>query len=1106
MALLGQNLKWEQAPPKTLLQKIKGFFDPVVTFFTGLEPRERPQIITHPKTKEEIKVESVVETDKLRMPFAKHPTELATGKYGAYKTIPEFGFRLIEVIPKAIAQTLQNYRELGRPETPISKKIGETTWEAGKAPPLKLPFDARRLGFDTPEIESTGRKLVDKFDQLNEMNPPQTGLDVWKNATLSSLMVVVPDALDAFIAGNVASLSGRLALKATKYDPMLERSISTLGIGKNEPVTGKKIAERFGRSWMASENIQQQADTLRSTKYIIDKYRGEGVLKLKPFIQKVQNAARDAILPLEQMGTGFATRPISPVGLGLPGVTTKMYAGFPLDEVAKQQIAKMAKGGLSPDVIAKQLSIGKPIVDAVIADIAKTAITPAIPKELEPLAQEARKYGSAEEFVKNVEKANIQTQEILRREVGYKPEKIELTPQQKRLREMFVGKEGKSTPITEAFHKQFPNLDSAEKIKSQLTDFYTQATKGITEVKPLTEITAEPKPAELFDRLFREPTLMKYITPSNRYARVLGVHELLEPSIQAKTAMEIERAKVFQDIDKWDIEWRKLTGVSLVEKIKEGVKVIPPKGVQNLYNLLDTYSTSAKAGLTGKKAEIFDQIRSLTNGMLERANEVREMVGLEPITKVSSYITHIRDVAGKKELIEKYPFPEEVKYWLTRVNPKHIFNPTAFSRMIEDPKNLLKDPFKALKTMASMDLKQVYLEQPNLLFREELKNLSEQIPASTRQWTEAYINEVIKGYPSGADKIINTTLEATGVKGALDAVLKPFGRTTGFNMSKEFAGQLSRLVHDSVIWGRVKLVIRNHTQKLLSLGLYDTKAFVRGSLPANKELKDIITNSDFWKSSNREFMETSVGLTRGIISKLEKIGFKPYSHSHISNVTHTMKTAYHAGMELVNNPKYAKYKWTKEDVIKEMEYGAQTAQYWYNAMGMPELYRSGLGKTLGNLQSWSQNYATNYWREMLHRGFTGKTGWGKEIPPKWRAGALRHIITSLVFIEGTKRAFGLNYSQVSLLGVLPAYLSPQGQVAVGLANYIFGKSEYQKKTGLNQIKYSITAFIPGSMAWKEFSKAWRGEEGAVKSLFFHTEKPKEKKTQPQPLRSLKMPK
>lgn len=289
----------------------------------------------------------------------------------------------------------------------------------------------------------------------------------------------------------------------------------------------------------------------------------------------------------------------------------------------------------------------------------------------------------------------------------------------------------------------------------------------------------------------------------------------------------------------------------------------------------------------------------------------------------------------------------------------------------------------------------------------------------------------------------------------------------------------------------------------MSLGLYDSKAFTKGMLPANKDLKELIQNNDFYKISNKQFMEN---LPKGTLGKIEKIGFIPYGKSHTSNVNSAMKTAYHASMELVNNPKYAKYKWTKEDVLKEMEYGANTTQYFYNLMGMPEIYRSGGLKLLGVLQSWWQNYSMKYWREMLTRGFTGKTGWGKEIPLKWRTGALRHIIASSLFIEGTRRAFGLDYSRTALLGAFPTYMSPPGQIAIGLYKYVVAENERQKTEAKNQIKYSWTALVPGSGAWRDYMRAW--DEQRLKELLFYTEKKEDEPISPSgvPIRGLpKMP-
>jgi len=653
------------------------------------------------------------------------------------------------------------------------------------------------------------------------------------------------------------------------------------------------------------------------------------------------------------------------------------------------------------------------------------------------------------------------------------------------------------TPISKVASLVIPKI--APVAQKGVVEAFKPETGVIPQLKPVVTVEAKPVakeiiPSQFFDRKFKEPGIAKYITPGNRYARSLGVYDLVEPSIKANTALQLERAKQFKNLDKIERAIYKIEKVKIPEKIAKAVIRKTPQRIRGWYNMLDKYDTAKEAGLTGEKAEIFTELRSLTKGMLERTNEVRTEVGLEPIRNIKGYITHIFDMATKKALSKMYSMPEVTKYWTDFTRSKHIYNPTAFHRLASDPRGLLRDPIAALRTMVSVDLKQIYMEQPNQLYREQMNKLEDVIPASTRKWVDSYMDVAIKGRPTEFDKLTNASLEKLGVRKALDLILKPFGRTSSSNLAVSMANGLSRLIHDAVIWGKVRLVLRNHTQKFLNLGMYGTKAFVKASFPAPKALKETIKDSDFWKISNRSFVETQVGLGKGVIKKLENLGYKPYGHSHISNVNHAMKTAYYAGKELVDNPKYAKLGWTMDDVAREMEHGAMSTQYWYNKMGMPEIFRSGAGKILMTLQSWWMNYTANYWREMLVRGFTGKTGWGKSIPVKWRLASIRHIITSLIFIEGMRKAFDLEYRQIALLGVLPTYLSPPGQMVLGLYNYLFaGDDDWKRKKAINQMKYSWKSFLPGSGAWKEWSGLWSGKK-TLKETLFYTGKKEEPKT------------
>lgn len=727
------------------------------------------------------------------------------------------------------------------------------------------------------------------------------------------------------------------------------------------------------------------------------------------------------------------------------------------------------------------------------------------PEEQEFIARREEAEREAERFITPPEKVTEEVQEpyeVTLEELEKTKEGIEATPGQIKQAHViaqkkgWVSKKGKMKPQYRRLAEAFTGVKSMKFMDEAEAAEFIQALRAIPspkyvggKMKPATlPLTKDITPKGFFEREFKEPSLAKIVTPSNRYAYSLRGYDFIGPSIKAKSAMIVERQELFNWLALTRKEINKIGNVSMVERKVSRLRNVPTSAEQRMWENLNKYKTAQDAGLKGREAEIFTELRTLTDVMLERVNRVRELVGLEPIPRLDAYVTHISDMFMKKELAEKYPFPEEVKYWLDWINPKHIFNPTALKRMVEKRPGLMKDPIKALKAMIAMDLKQIYLEQPALLFKEQIKAFKGMMPASTRQWLQAYMNEVIKGMPTKLDGLTNATLNNLGITKMIDFVLKPFGRTLSYNPSKDIANVVGRLVHDATIWGRIKLVIRNHTQKFLSLGLYDTKAFAKAMLPASKEVRATIKQNDFWKISSRQFMEQ---LPEGVFGKLEKLGFKPYGHSHISNVTFSMKTAYYAATELVENPKYKELGWTKEDTLKEMEFGAMTTQYWYNVMGMPEIYRSGLTRMIGTLQTWWQNYVFNYWREMLSRAIYGKTGWGKPIPVKWRIGAVRHIVTSILLTEILRRAFGLDYRRIALLGTLPAYMSPPGQFIIGLYNYVIAQNERQRKKAVNSMKYAWKAFVPGSGAWRDYSKAWSGE-GTFKELFFYTEKKSKK--------------
>ncbi len=315
-----------KAPEPTLAQKTKNVFEPIISFLTevrtGLKPRERTQWVTDPKTKEKVRVGSVVSTGEFRGLLQKDPSFSFSRDKALLYGVAAFPFRAIEAIPLAAMQMVQNYKGVA----------GRLKGEEG-IPSMKIPFDARRLGFDKPDekIEESGVKLWNRFDELNEEKPPNTTAQLWKNALTASFDTVVQDALNVFIAAGAINFAAKGTLAVTKYDPVFERNLSMLGIGKNEVknLTPKTLISKAKKQFFNANTMHDKIEIIRAGREIAQKYQGEGFIQLNPFFQKIQNFARDVVLPLEKRGMGYAVRPISPAGPGLPDPKiTKLYAGY----------------------------------------------------------------------------------------------------------------------------------------------------------------------------------------------------------------------------------------------------------------------------------------------------------------------------------------------------------------------------------------------------------------------------------------------------------------------------------------------------------------------------------------------------------------------------------------------------------------------------------------------------------------------------------------------------------------------------------------------------------------------------------------------------------
>jgi len=566
--------------------------------------------------------------------------------------------------------------------------------------------------------------------------------------------------------------------------------------------------------------------------------------------------------------------------------------------------------------------------------------------------------------------------------------------------------------------------------------------------------------AKALENTYDTATIWSKITPSLRYVYSLNAQDLLLPGTNARLAMENVAKDNLEFLYANIRQWRKTSKLSGKSADRE------------LWEMLDKFPTAEAAGLTGEMAQVFKTLRDYTEAMLSRVNQARSEVGLPNINRVSSYITHIFDAITKKELKKKNPISTAVELALDKTTPNKIFNPTAETRrnLME---GVLKDPMQALRTMTHYDLKEIYLNQPNKVFKEQFKYLvdNDKLPASTAKWIQAYWNQNILGFPTELDNITAATWEKMGFSN----IFNTFNRSIGIDSFNTFSNKLRELVHLGTIWGSIRQPIRNMTQKFQTLALYGPRTFKDSLRKTSPELEKIMAENTFLKNATGKFLDLSMEGYK----KLTQIGFMPYKWSHISNTKNSFKAGYIAAKKLG---------WTEAEAIAEAEFSVMTSQYFYNKIGMPELFRSQLGKNLLVLQSWWMNYTMGYWREMLTRMFTGKTGYGKSIPVQWRSAALRHVATSLIFMKAVKEGFGVSYDRIALFGALPSGLSPVGQVIQGTMEYMgSGGDKRGQIAAKKKLAMALKAFIPGRAAVRDINNILDGD--LKRGLFYPEYKP-----------------
>lgn len=260
--------------------------------------------------------------------------------------IADITARTIEAPVRFAATTAANVRKI------IS---GRKTGEPGK---VKLPFEASRLGFEEPgrELEDTGTRFFNKLDELDVQDKAHPT----KNLLKAFWQVAIPDIFDAFIAGDAATAGARATLKATRFDPIVDKSLQQLGL-KGKDVSVDAVKEQFvsrGNRLKAQGKFSELNDLARATNIVMKNLSGKGLPRLNLLGRTAEDVARVAVsditkgitpkpglykpigeAPVTAELPGFRARPGQPAPVGLSTQEIEPV-GFGKDKPKKGDIAK----------------------------------------------------------------------------------------------------------------------------------------------------------------------------------------------------------------------------------------------------------------------------------------------------------------------------------------------------------------------------------------------------------------------------------------------------------------------------------------------------------------------------------------------------------------------------------------------------------------------------------------------------------------------------------------------------------------------------------------------------------------------------------------------
>ena len=612
-------------------------------------------------------------------------------------------------------------------------------------------------------------------------------------------------------------------------------------------------------------------------------------------------------------------------------------------------------------------------------------------------------------------------------------------------------------------------------------------------------------------------------TPGDKAISMMHARELMDPlTNQAKTAAILK-----DQVHSWGSYLSKTfmdeAGIKQSLRIKDAIK---GKGHPELLKLITMLNTPKKSlqplldTCTPKQKAVFYEYRKLFDAVLKWRNVANEYLGYKKVESLDGYVRWRRWFAldPEKAQAERGGKVSLKKQSLGKTPTKLS---TEMKRKVDEVKieDLMHDPADLLADMFRHDVKRIFLEEPRRILEANLKVLGKNIPKAANDYLINHANHVLLGHMHESDVRWNEFIKQHGIGKTINTMAHKFGKDLDTSPIHTMGRFYGKTMNAAFIAFRPDMGIRNMTQRFQTFGLYPTKSVAKAMVPGlldPKGRKMILSNEAYIRSQGRGFeMAGKDWSPTSAWGKVMTLGSSIMTGTHESNVFFSGKVAHFTMKDLIFNQKYWKHGYADPKRIAgnrppageiffpselkwynaEVSCGIQSTQYDYSHFGTAPFQQTAGGKMLFKFWSWPANYTFNFWREMLHRAWTGRASYspkgGPTLPVKMRIGALRHIAFSTTMISATAKA-GIDLSSVGFgvlegelsLGPLPSRGTPLVQGMYDLARFVTTKDPYEKamrKRNVGQL-LNPTTYLPASTFVKKINKAVK--EGTPKSIFF----------------------